>query len=161
MRRDTAQPGSARPGAPITGELFDIIFDAPGAAEDILGFFEHALVDRGWSVADIRRPAMGGGFEMMRMAPSRTFCRSPRGPSLSVRVLPVTAGTNDVRIHIDTASPGPCATPPGGANGHASWPSASAGPFAPAGVFMEGFGGGGSESHWTSNATAETDTRLS
>lgn len=150
-----SEPASPSPGAPPSGEHINIVVDAPGTADELLGFYERELVARGWFVAptEVFRP---GGFDAMQRPPSRTFCRSPRGPSLSVRVLPL-AETNDIRIQIDTASPGPCANPAGARMGMPVGGQMLPALTAPAGVYMETLSGGGSQSRWSSNATAETD----
>ena len=152
-------PRASRPGARPAGEGFEIVLDAPGAGADTLAFYERALTERGWSAPAAPQIERHGGFTPMPMPPSRIFCRSPRGPWLSVRVSPRSTGPSEVRIHLDTATPGPCAAPRGPLGlppGADLLPALSA----PAGVPLDTLGGGGGGTLWHSNAIAWTEQRV-
>lgn len=149
------QPQGPRPGAPPSGEGIDIVLDIPGSEAEILGFYDDTLGGLGWSVA--AGPQLHqGGFQPFPMPPSRTFCQSPRGPWLSVRVLSEGSGPGDVRIHVNTATAGPCADQTGAQAGMPR-PFRILPPLAaPSGVAMETLGGGGSESRVSSSGIATT-----
>lgn len=148
-------PASPRPGGPITGAGVDIVLDVPGSAAGLFAFYDQAMSAIGWSAAP--RPMVAhGGFAPLPRPSSQTFCHSPAGPWLSVTVYERPDAPLDVRLHLNTATPGPCAMPAGppglpAAMGHI--PTLTP----PASVMMEGLGGGGSEALWHSNAIAHTD----
>lgn len=147
------QPAAARPGGRPTGEATDIVLDAPGDAGAIMSFYDEALTPLGWSGPLGGQGFRHGGFVPAPAVPTRTFCRSTQGPWLSVRIVAESGGVSDLRIHVDTAGPGPCANPQGLPPGAAILPALAA----PAGAAMQGLGGSGGAGLWSSSAIAETE----
>ena len=110
------------PGSRIVGSLVRLVgnepvgatavAEAPGAAASILAFYDTTLTAAGWVVS----PFFGGpgnppgGLQPTLLPISRGYCRSQRGPSLSVTVLPRTAGPSDVRLDLETLFPFGCET---------------------------------------------------
>ncbi|MBX6378668.1 MAG: hypothetical protein IRY95_08985 [Clostridia bacterium] len=128
---------------------------AAGGAEAV-AFVQQALEQQGWRPASAGRPH--GGFQPPVVA-GGLFCQGEAGPwFLNLSAFQGTAGTADVRVYVekDLVHGGPCArrleleprVPPG---------SDRIPPlYAPAGVSLEGVGGGGSGNQWRSEATART-----
>src|SRR5581483_193732 len=134
----------------------DIIVDAPGDTEQIDSFYEQNFLANGWTAPPIGLGPMRGGFmPMAGPTSSRTFCRGASGPWLSVTLRALANGKQEVRIHVDLTSAGPCAG--GGPRsipvGMQMLPALSA----PPGVPLEPGGGGGSTDAWWSEATAHTE----
>ena len=101
------------PSSTPTGEITDIVADAPGAPGDVLAFYESALTALGWTAPSANRPGPGGFLPPFLPQYFAEFCESARGPWMSVTVFPSTSGPNDLRLHVETGTPGPCYVPPG------------------------------------------------
>jgi len=134
---------------------WDVVLDVPGVSADITTFFQQNLSGVGWNSPPNRGvPGRGGGFQSSALpANSAYFCQSTRGPFLSVTTYAKTGGPNDVRVHIETSNPGPCAATAGQPSLSERIPSLSS----PPGVFVQGMGGSGSSTRSTSDATATTE----
>ena len=148
-------------GAAVLGSLArspqhtSIVLDVPLAPERVLDFYRERMEAAGWSEQEpFVNPS--GGFAYVGRAQPTVFCRSPRGPALSVQANTAPTGLTDVRVDLNTdARNSPCAqrrrhggmqeifptlTPPSGARQ------------------IAGGGGGGSDQAYTSaNLEAELD----
>jgi len=150
--------GSVEHNADGKLQYVDGVLDATGAPADLLAFYQQELSGHGWTVPPAG-PGRMGGFQPTPpgMGNSRTFCKSPSGPSLSVTAASRAGAATDLRLHLTLAQPGPCGAPPQPPS-PAPLPNADVLPplQAPAGVPLQVTGNGGAGSRWTSEATAET-----
>lgn len=162
----TVGPSFAGGPEPVPSGLgITAVLDAPGTAADIFGFYRSALGGRGWfepafGPFDGRPP--GGFLPSFPITSSSAFCSSPRGPWLFVAVRSQASGPSDVRIHVETGTPGPCGGPPGPGRP----PSPEPPGFellppltAPPGVQVAPRGSGGGDDFVESRAIAVTDMR--
>jgi len=148
------RPRSVTPGGPPTGEGIDIVLAIPGTTSEIEGWFERALAEQGWHPTPPRSP-LPYGFQQTPLPTSRTYCRGERGPWLAIAVRQEAAGFANVRIYVNTASPGPCVPQPGPLPGMPAIAALMPTLSAPFGVTWSPTGGG-SEDRWISEAIAET-----
>jgi hypothetical protein len=110
------------PGSRIVGSVERLVGDDPvgatavaeaaGTAASLLAFYETELVARGW----VSSPFFAGpgnppgGLQPTLLPVGRGYCRGPRGPSLSVTVLPSASGPSDIRLSLETLFPFGCET---------------------------------------------------
>ncbi len=155
--RPSLAPG---PEAAPCGEAFDIVLDVPGHADTVLTFYRRALADLGWTSPPARGPGLESGF-LPSTAPTlgAAFCAGAERPWLTVSVSPRADASNDVRVHIETGTPGPCGGP---SAPPLSPPLLLALPalHAPAGVRVLPLGGSADDVHAESRAVVQTDTSV-
>jgi hypothetical protein len=149
--------GGPRPGAPVTGRIVQVVADVPTGPAETLTWYDQAMMERGWQPPPEEAHFHCGGFSPFSgLPPSRTFCRGPRGPLLTVTVHDRPAGGATIRMHLDTATPGPCAF----LGRHRQIPP-NDDPIpmlqSPQGVMIWSMGAGGGGDSWHSSALAETD----
>lgn len=153
------------PRAP-SGVNVEVVMDAPGTPADVMAFYQSALAERGWSAPPFARGPGGGGFQPTATPASAAFCQGESGPWLSMNVFPRETGPSDVRVSVNTGSPGPCSgprVPPGVHLGPPPGFELLPPLFAPRAVrlygsgIMSGPGGPEGPGRWFSDATAETD----
>jgi hypothetical protein len=104
----------ASPGADGSFASAEIVLDIPLSEDEIADFYYLSMPGLGWEAAPAGPGHAAGGFlSVWGGHAGATFCRSPKGPSLTVRGSPsgVGAGT-DVRVRVHVG-PGPCARFPG------------------------------------------------
>ncbi len=151
--------GSAARRADAKPLAWDVVYDAPGKPADLLAFYQGELAGRGWTAAPVG--GRMGGFQPTAMpVTNQPFCQQGGGSWLMLSIFPRPGAPNDVRLHIEANSPGPCAGKPGAP------PPDRAGPpgydklpplYPPDGVQVFPSGGGGGSGRFTSEATATTD----
>jgi hypothetical protein len=129
----------------------DIIFDVLDSSEAIFDFYRHEMEGRGWLVAPQFGPR--GGFMPQQFPTSQTYCQGAQGPWFSVSVTTPAGAPADVRLHLETLDPGPCAQRP-----PARYPAPDMLPalYPPGGVVLRSTGGGGGPDRWSSDAVADT-----
>lgn len=153
--------GSAVRRADAKALNWDVIYDAPGKPADLLAFYQGELAQRGWTAAPVSgRP---GGFQPTAMpVANQPFCQQGGGSWLMLSIFPRPGAANDVRLRIESGTPGPCAIgKPGGPPidrgqgppGYDKLPPL----YPPDGVQVFPSGGGGGSGRFTSEATATTD----
>ena len=145
------------PGATLAGGVVrhedgrlanaDLLIDSEAPA-DALHFYDEAFPAQGWNPAPDMATGQNWGFQRAG-PPSRTFCRGPAGPYVSV-----TAGEREVRVHVELTHAGPCAQPPGGGPRNAERLPALR---APHGAMLRPGGGSFGGDQVSSTATAEDD----
>ena len=147
-----------------SGESVEVVLDAPGAAREVLAFYDRAFVERGLSMAPQsgRGQPPGGFLPTAGILNSALYCQSEQGPFVSLNVFPKANGPNDVRIHIETGSPGPCSGPPLPPRGRLPGPPDDPLPplEAPSGVQLQMTGGSFAPFLRTSEAFAETEASV-
>jgi hypothetical protein len=146
--------------AGTVGEPWGIeaVFDAHGAASELLASYESLVLSRGWSIYEPE--LVPKGFTSgIAVAPSREFRMDNQGAILRIIVGGRQHMSADVRLRVDWETPrrrpGPSGGPP---------PSAERMPILrlPVGVPLSPDASGGAGEHrWYSYATAETATPVS
>lgn len=148
--------------------IVSIYLDAPGAAADVLAFYERELSAKGWKVSPLK-----SGFEAGPLY-GRIFCQNSterantaaRSESLVLNVVPTRSGSNDVRINLNPTSPCAKSSPSRLAVGsrQQSLPGENLIPplLSPVKTLINPNGGGGGSnddgmSYFTSNATIDTN----
>lgn len=135
----------------------DVVLDAAGTATEVLDFYQSELARQGWTAAPTGPGGPRGGFQPASMPVTSMFCRGQSGPWLSMTVVPKAGGLHDVRMHLETVHPGPCAQPPGLVPPGIPPGSDLLPPLhAPTGVNVQIQGMGGGPNRWSSEASAET-----
>jgi len=81
---------------------WEIVLDVPGAPMDAGQFYEQSFPALGWTAAPGTGESIPPGF----------FCQSADGPWAGVVAVPVSDQGSDVRVHLESGNPGPCAGPP-------------------------------------------------
>ena len=151
--------GSAVYAAGGTTAAVDIVVDAPGNASDVETFYQRVLTGRGWSDSAYKGMPLGG-FQPNQGPITRFFC-APAGPGfLQLSVLARTGSPNDVRLHAELTTPGPCginAGIPTGPPGYDKLPPL----YAPNGVQLQSAGPGGGGPLPRASSSAEATTELS
>jgi hypothetical protein len=148
---------AAGPFAPTVGESVDIVLDVPGAPADVLAAYQALLTDAGWSSPAVGRAPAPGGFQSSISTTNALLCLGEQGPYLSIAVLGEPSGPTDMRIHVETMTPGPCSATPGAP------PPLPPGAVRllplepPSGVRLQPIGSGGSPFFTSTDAIAETD----
>jgi hypothetical protein len=142
------------------GQAFDIVLDVPGAADTVLAFYQRAMGQLGWATPPARGPGLGGGF-LPSTAPTRAaaFCAGAEGPWLNVSIAPRADAPNDVRVHVEIGTPGPC-DPAAPSLGPLPILTALPPLSAPAGVRMLPLGGSAGDTHAEARAVAQTNVSL-
>lgn len=138
----------------------DVILDVLAEEPDVVSFYEQALAGSGWTAPPLGGGPPRGGFQAASPARTIYFCRSAGGPWLSLLVLSRPPGPNELRLHTETANPGPCANLAGPAARGPGAPGADLVPSLrpPSGVSLGSTNtGGGPNNRWTSEATTTTD----
>ena len=87
------------------------VLDVPGAADDVIGFYDQAYAAAGYRPAPGLVPGSQGGFQPTAQPLFRGFCAGPQGPWVTVSVATPTSGPNDVRVSGDRLNAGPCQGP--------------------------------------------------
>jgi hypothetical protein len=87
---------------PAPVKMWDLVIDVGASPADVGAFFDQALPAMGWAAPP---PAGDQG------APQGAFCQSADGPWIGVVAVPVSETASDLRIHVESGSPGPCAGP--------------------------------------------------
>lgn len=144
-----------RSGAQVSAEETDIALEAPGDAASILAWFDQTLLDEQWRPPGARTPVLPG-FQSAHLPTSRTYCRGERGPWLAMIVTPGTDGLSDVRLYVNTVSPGPCASQAEPLPGRPAIAALLPNLTSPTNVLLSPIGGGGAEDRWSSDAIART-----
>ncbi len=85
------------------GKMWDVVLDVPAAPADAGGFYDRTLPGMGWNPA----PSFND-----QPAPQGVFCQSADGPWIGIVAVPVSDTASDVRVHVESGSPGPCSPPP-------------------------------------------------
>ena len=151
-------PGDARllgslvrePGYQTDRDI-EVVLDAPGNEEQLLGFFDESLGRGGWKASPDFMPR-GGGFSAFPVGQGRMFRREGEGLALFVNVQPSMPGWTEVRIRSQwLPEPDPDEFRPR-PYGHDVLPPLRP----PAGVALQDLGSSGGGSGWTSNAAVET-----
>ncbi len=149
-------PNGARVvGSQVLGAVATIVLDVDLPEAQVLAFYRDRLEADGWTVPE-QAGMHGGGFAFapLRFAPALTYCRSTRGPSLSVQATAVAGGPTDVRLTLNTAARhSPCAPH----QRHGVMRDFLPVLTPPAGVRQTPEGGGGGSNGYHSNATLRTD----
>ncbi len=123
--------GSLVTSSGISGTSIDIVMEAPGSADEVLAFFEQAMIRQGWNAPPPGAPGvfgpgsspLGGGFQSPESAArpgprSATFCPEPNAAYLTVSIYPRDGAPNDARIRVQLPQVegldgyGACATRP-------------------------------------------------
>lgn len=100
--------GSAVRMNPSSGEdEIYFVLDAPGDPASVLQFFQGAFEEQNWTVPVIGGPSIPRGFQSVNQVLFTNFCRSERGPWVSLNVIPRESLPNDVRLNLNDF-PGPC-----------------------------------------------------
>lgn len=133
----------------IPGHM-EVVLDVPGPERQVISFYEDELRRRGWTTSGDSLPR-GGGFIPAGLGGGRMFSRPGDGLSIFVSVVPTQGGWNDVRLRTQWS-------PAEGRFSRRSSPERLIpGLHLPPGIRFQGGGGGGSDTYWTSEGTAETD----
>jgi len=140
-------------GSQIFGSVATIVLDADLTEGQVLDFYRERLEADGWTLPEQQPGMHGGGFAPTWRTPALLYCRSARGPSLSVQATASEGGPTDVRLNLNTAPrQSPCAPQP--RHGRRNLlPTLTP----PAGARQMPQGGGGGSDSYYSNATVRTD----
>jgi hypothetical protein len=145
-----ARDGNAKMGP---GTSYEVVLDAPGGATELLGFYKRELAARGWDTQHDGSGYPATGFQPTLQSAHALFCKASSGPWLNLSVWPRQGAPADVRLYVETASPGPCGMAGrGGPGGMPSEMAAMPALYPPDGAVLQ-MGGPG---RWTSEAVAET-----
>jgi hypothetical protein len=88
-------------GSQLFGPIATIVLDVDLPESEVLAFYRTRLEAAGWTMPE--QPAMhGGGFSPAWPGPALTYCRSTRGPSLSVQATAIEGSPTDVRLNLNT-----------------------------------------------------------
>jgi len=157
------------PGAMVVGGVtrrnggtpanWEVVFDAPGAPDDLLVFYRRAFTGLGWTAPPQIGPTGQHGF-LTTSIPNTgvTFCQKLTGPYASISVTPAMPA-NDVRVRLATNA-GPCGNT-GGNDAFIQAQNRLPALVPPAGVTIQGGVGGGSGSGGRFQTTATARTMLS
>ena len=141
-------------GSQILGSVATIVLDVDLSEDAALAFYRARLEADGWTPPAQQPGSHGGGFAPTWHGPTLVYCRSTRGPSLSVQATAIAGGPADVRLNLTTdPRQSPCAPQPH--HGGMRDPLPSLAP--PPGARQLPQGGGGGSSGYYSNATVRTD----
>jgi len=148
-------PAGARVvGSQILGSVATIVLDADLPEDAVLAFYRERLEADGWTLPEQQPGMHGGGFAPAWRTPALLYCRSARGPSLSVQATAVAGGPTDVRLNLNTdPRQSPCAPQPYHGGMRDLLPTLTP----PAGARQMPQGGGGGSDNYYSNATLRTD----
>jgi len=87
-------------GSQLRGPIATIVLDVDLPEEQVLDFYRERLQADGWTTPE--QPGMhNDGFAHTMFAPPLTYCRSTRGPSLSVQATAQEGGPTDVRLNLN------------------------------------------------------------
>ncbi len=86
-------------GSQLRGPIATIVLDVDLPEGQVLDFYRERLQADGWTTPE--QPGMHGGFAHTMFAPPPTYCRSTRGPSLSVQATAQEGGPTDVRLNLN------------------------------------------------------------
>ncbi len=140
-------------GSQILGSVATIVLDVDLSEDAALTFYRERLEAEGWTPPE-QQPEMHGGFASTWHEPTLVYCRSTRGPSLSVQATAIAGGPTDVRLSLITdPRQSPCAPQP--PHGGMRDPLPTLAP--PTGARQMPQGGGGGSGGYYSNATVRTD----
>ncbi len=141
-------------GSQVLGSVATIVLDVDLPEDAALAFYRERLEADEWT-PPAQQPGMhGGGFAPTWRGPTLMYCRSTRGPSLSVQATAVEGGPTDVRLNLNTdARQSPCAPQPHHPGMRDLLPTLTP----PAGARQTPQGGGGGSDSYYSNATVRTD----
>jgi len=141
-------------GSQILGSVATIVLDADLPEDAVLAFYRERLEADGWTLPEQQPGMHGGGFAPTWRTPALVYCRSARGPSLSVQATATEGGPTDVRLNLNTdPRQSPCAPQPYHGGMHDLLPTLTP----PAGARQMPQGGGGGSDNYYSNATVRTD----
>jgi hypothetical protein len=155
-------PGGFQSSPPSSsGMRVEVVLDVPASPGDVNNFYKSAMDALGWYVQSgppffVPSP-IGGASQAL------SFCQSTSGPWVQILTRPIDNGPTDVRFIFDSGFTSPCANPvPGvptafGPPGFGILPSLKP----PANATVRSTGGGGSNTRFTSDATAITDMSVS
>jgi hypothetical protein len=133
-----------------------MVLDVDLTESGVLDFYRDRLQADGWTMLEL--PGMHGGFASTGLGlPLPTFCRSPRGPALSLQATALESGATDVRLNLNVnARQSPCAAHHGHRGIHDLLPSVPP----PDGAQQIPQGGGGGGDSYYSTATLHTTLDL-
>ncbi len=141
-------------GSQILGAVATIVLDVDLSEDAALAFYRERLEADGWTLPEQQPGMHGGGFAPSWRTPPLLYCRSARGPSLSVQATAVEGGPTDVRLNLNTdPRQSPCAPQPRHPGMRDPLPTLTP----PAGARQMPQGGGGGSDGYYSNATLRTD----
>ena len=141
-------------GSQILGAVATIVLDVDLSEDAALAFYRERLEADGWTLPEQQPGMHGGGFAPSWHTPPLLYCRSARGPSLSVQATAVEGGPTDVRLNLNTdPRQSPCAPQPRHPGMRDPLPTLTP----PAGARQMPQGGGGGSNGYYSNATLRTN----
>lgn len=136
----------------------DVVLDVPGKTGDVFAFYRDGLTGRGWTLSTRGAPA--SGFLASTPYYTGTFCRAPGAGWLQLNIGPRANGPNDVRLHFDSFTIGPCASGDGASAARPAGEARLPALAAPLGATILVQSSSGNATRWSSSATATTAAGL-